>query len=388
MKQEVISYLSTESENLFKLNRFLHDNPEESYKEFKACEYISKFLEERSFKVTRNFSNIETSFYATKGDGYPKICFLCEYDAIKDQGHLTGHNLLTTISIASAIGLGNIIDKLCGTVIIIGCPGEYLGGTKSTLVRQGIFDDIDIVLSVHPDLVTHESGTSKAVIPLRVKFKGGKGFSFLNTNSYTALDGIILSFNILNSLLKGFNPDVTISSILSEGGITPLLMPTEAEAKFYIRAKDMDLAKLAEEKIKELSYYISNLMGLQYHAELYEPPNEQLLSNKTLNRLFINNLKENGITKISAVKDLDASLSLGSVSNILPCIEPHIDIIEDDLIQYGTKQFADATITDYAQQQAMKATYALIGTSIDLIESETLLTEVKEDFYISKKNLY
>lgn len=388
MRQEVISYLSTETDNLFKLNKFLHDNPEESYKEYKACEYISKFLEERDFKITRNFSNIETSFYAVKGEGYPKICFLCEYDAIKDQGHLTGHNLLTTISVASAIGLGKIIDKVTGSVVIIGCPGEYLGGTKATLVRQGVFDDVDVVLSSHPDLSTYESGTSKAVIPLRVKFKGGKGFSFLNTNSYTALDGILLSFNILNSLLKGFNPDVTISSILSEGGVTPLLMPTEAEAKFYIRAKNMDLAKLAEEKIKELSYYVSNLMGLQLHAELYEPPNEQLLSNKTLNRLLNNNLKESGITKIGTPKDLDSSLSLGSVSHIVPCIESRIDIVEDDLIQYGTKQFADATITDYAQQQALKVAYALIGTSIDLIESETLLNEVKGDFYTSKKDLY
>lgn len=388
MKQEVISYLTTETDNLFKLNKFLYDNPEESYKEYKSCEYISKFLEERDFKVTRNFLNIETSFYAVKGDGYPKICFLCEYDAIKDQGHLTGHNLLTTISVASAIGLGKIIDKLTGTVIIIGCPGEYLGGTKATFVRQGIFDDIDVVLSVHPDLTTYESGSSKAVIPLRVKFKGSKGFSFLNTNSYTALDGILLSFNILNSLLKGFNPDVTISSILSEGGVTPLLMPTEAEAKFYIRAKDMDLAKLAEEKIKELAYYVSNLLRLQSHAELYEPPNEQLLSNKNLNRMFTKNLKENGIIEVGTARDLDASLSLGSVSHKVPCIEPHIDIIEDTLTHYGTKQFADATITEYAQQQALRAAYALIGTSIDLIESETLLNEVKGDFYTSKKNLY
>ena len=44
------------------------------------------------------FLDLDTAFYAKKGNGYPKICFLCEYDAIKSKGgHITGHNLLTTI---------------------------------------------------------------------------------------------------------------------------------------------------------------------------------------------------------------------------------------------------------------------------------------------------
>ncbi|MPQ44549.1 M20 family peptidase [Clostridium tarantellae] len=388
MRQEILSYLSTEKENLYNLCKFLYENPEESYKEFKSCKYISNFLQDKGFKVKKNFLNLETSFYAEKGNGFPKICFTCEYDAIKDEGHLTGHNLLTTIAVTSVLGLGHIIDKLGGTVCIIGCPGEYLGGSKATMVRQGVFDDIDAVLVAHPDLVTCESGTSKAIIPLRVKFSGSDGFSFLNSNNYTSLDGALLSFNILNSLLKGFYPEVSINSILSEGGVTPLLMPIDSESKFYIRANNMEKAKIAEEKIKEVSFYVSKLMSLNYHTELYEPPSEQLLSNKILNRLFSNNLKENGIIDICPSRDINAGLSLGAVSQIVPCIHPYIDIVEKGFIKYGTKDFALATLSTYAQEQSIKASYALISTAIDLIESETLLSEVKGAFYKSKKSLY
>lgn len=388
MNQEVISYLSTEEDDLFNLCRFLYENPEESYKEYKACEYISQFLEKREFNVTRNFLNIETSFYAIKGDGYPKICFLCEYDAIKNEGHLTGHNLLSTIAVTSAIGVGHIIDKLGGSVVIIGCPGEYLGGTKTTMVRQGVFDDIDVVLVVHPDLITCESGTSKAIIPLKVKFKGSNGFSFLNSHSYTSLDGVLLSFNILNSLLKGFYPDVHISSILSKGGVTPLLMPIKAEAEFYIRATNMKIAKVAEEKIKEIVKFVGSIMNLEYFCELYEPPNEELLSNNILNRLYKNNLKENGIIEMCPSRTIDAGLSLGTVSHKVPCIHPYIDIVKNGFIKYGTKAFANATISNYAKEQALKASYALISTTIDLIESETLLNEVKTEFFNSNKNIY
>ena len=387
MKQEILSYLSTEKENLFNLCKFLYDNPEESYKEFKSCKYICDFLNNRGFNVTKNICDIETAFIATKGLGYPNICFLCDYDALKDQGHVTGNNLSSTISIAAAIGLGSYIDDITGTITVIGCPGELLGGCKSTFAKLGILDNIDAVLMVQPDLVTAESGLSKATIPLRVKFKGGDGLSFLNSKTYTSLDGIILTFNILNALLKALSPDISINSILSEGGINPLLVPEEAEAKFYIRAKDMDMAKFAEERLKELTYYVSKLMGLQNICSLYEPPNKELISNKTLNRLFVNNLKENGIIDICPPLDVESGLSIGDISHKVPCIHSYINIVESGLIYYGTKEFASETLSNFAFEQGLKASYALVSTALDLIESDSLLNEAKCNLYESTKNI-
>lgn len=389
MRQEVISYLSTEKEALFNLCKFLHDNPEDSYKEYDACKYICNFLRDRDFDVREKFLDLDTAFYAKKGNGYPKICFLCEYDAIKSKGgHITGHNLLTTISITSALGLSKVTEKSGGTVILIGCPGEYLGGTKSTYVRQGIFDDIDVVLTAHPDIVTSESGTSKAIIPLKVTFKGHDGLSFLDFDSFTSLDGTMLTFNVINALSKGFCKKANIHTILSQGGVTPLLRPVESEGKLYIRAESTKTAKCIENKIRNLVACISDTMNLESCVELYEPPNEELLSNQILNRLYSHNLKENGIINIGKPRDIDAGLSLGTVSHKVPCIHPYINIVDNVNIDYGTKEFADATISSFAQEQALSASYALISTALDLIESDFLLSEVKETFNMSKENLY
>ncbi|EDT71223.1 amidohydrolase homolog [Clostridium perfringens D str. JGS1721] len=389
MRQEVISYLSTEKEALFNLCKFLHDNPEDSYKEYDACKYICNFLRDRDFDVREKFLDLDTAFYAKKGNGYPKICFLCEYDAIKSKGgHITGHNLLTTISITSALGLSKVIEKSGGTVILIGCPGEYLGGTKSTYVRQGIFDDIDVVLTAHPDIVTSESGTSKAIIPLKVTFKGHDGLSFLDFDSFTSLDGTMLTFNVINALSKGYCKKANIHTILSQGGVTPLLRPVESEGKLYIRAESTKTAKCIENKIRNLVACISDTMNLESCVELYEPPNEELLSNQVLNRLYSHNLKENGIINIGKPRDIDAGLSLGTVSHKVPCIHPYINIVDNVNIDYGTKEFADATISSFAQEQALSASYALISTALDLIESDFLLSEVKETFNMSKENLY
>ncbi|GAA0110398.1 M20 family peptidase [Clostridium tertium] len=381
MKQEMICYLEKNKDDIKKLNDYLYNNPEESYNEYNSYNYICNFLIDHEFTVKKEFLDLKTSFYASKGNGYPKICFLCEYDAVPGDGHLTGHNLLTSTSIAAALTLSSVIEKIGGTIILIGCPGEYLGGTKSVMVKQGVFDDIDVVLVAHPDTITSESGSSSAIIPLSIKFIGHSGLSFLNKGSYTSLDGILLTFNILNSLLKGFPEDVEVNSILSNGGFTPLLLPLESEAKFYIRAKEMDIAKIAESKLREIAIYVSKLIRVQYSFSLYEPENEELITNRTLNRLFSHNLKENGIINISGPRDIYSGLSLGIVSKKVPCIHPYISIVTDDSIRYGTKEFANATISDYAFDEAMKAALSLSFTGYDIILNENLLSEVKNEFY-------
>lgn len=381
MKQEMISYIEKHKDDLLSLNKFLYDNPEKSYDEFNSYNYICDLLEKHNFKVKKNFLDLKTSFYAYKGNSHPKICFLCEYDAIPEEGHITGHNLLTTTSVAAALALSSIIEKVGGSVVIIGCPGEYLGGTKSVMVKQGVFDDIDIVLTAHPDVVTSESGSSSAIIPLSIKFLGHNGLSFLNKGSYTSLDGILLTFNILNSLLKGFPKDVEVNSILSKGGFTPLLLPIESEAKFYIRSKEMDIARVVESKLREIAIYVSKLIRVQNSISLYEPENEELVSNRSLSRLFSHNLKETGIINIDGPRDIYSGLSLGIVSKNVPSIQPFFSIIKDENIKYGTKDFANATITDYAFQEAMKTSLASAFTGYDIISKENLLSEVKNEFY-------
>ncbi|GFZ32914.1 amidohydrolase [Clostridium zeae] len=387
MKKDMESYLSSEKENLSDLCKFLYNNPEESYSEYECCRYISNFLSEKGFNVTNSFLGLNTSFCATKGSGYPKICYVCEYDAIKEAGHITGHNLLSTISVGAAIALGHIIEKSSGTVILLGCPGEYLGGTKSTMVHQGFFDDIDVVLEAHPDIVTCESGTSAAIIPLQINFSCVNGLRFLNEYTYSCLDAALLTLNTVNVLMKGFPDDVKIDSVLSKGGTTPSLMPNETEIKFYIRAKDMDLAMVVDQKIKEVCYYISKLMRVQNSTSLYEPPSEELLTNLTLNRLLSHNLKEHGIIDIKPPRDIRSGLSLGVVSQKAPCIQSFISIIEDDSIKYGTKEFRDSTLTNHALEIAVKTALALAATGYDIIQSEELLGEIKGEFYSFKKNL-
>lgn len=385
MKQEIISFISTCKDDLKNLATYLYENPETSYNEYNSSRYICDMIAKYGFNITEKFLDIDNAFLAQKGSGYPKICFLCEYDAIEDDGHITGHNLVTTISVGAAIGLSKVIDKIGGSAILIGCPGEYLGGTKGTMVRQGIFEDIDVVMVAHPDTETCESGSSSAIVPLGLEFIGDKKLSFLNKKCYTPLDATLLTFNILESIKKGFPDNLEITSIISNGSGTPLFLPSKSEIKFYIRASNTKLAEFGDNKIRTIADHVTELTDIKHKLFFYECPNKELITNRTLNRLFSHNLKENGIIHINPNKDIYAGLSIGDVSHVVPAIHPYISIIGDKDIPYGSCEFAKATISEFALNQCLMASTALAHTAVDLITNENLLKEVKSEFYTSIK---
>ncbi|OOM11192.1 amidohydrolase [Clostridium saccharobutylicum] len=386
MKQKIISFLSTCNEDIKDLCIYLYKNPETSYNESKSSNYICTLLEKYNFEITKNFLNINNSFVAKKGSGHPKICYLCEYDAIENKGHITGHNMVTAMSVEAALALGHVIDTIGGSVVLIGCPGEYLGGTKGTMVKQGVFDDIDVVMLVHPDTLTCESGSSSAIIPLGVTFEGEDGLSFLNKNTYTPLDSALLTINILNSIKKSFPDNLEVNSIISNGGYTPLLIPSKSEVKFYIRASNSKTAEYGDTKIRKIVELVTDLTEIKSKFFLYEYPNKELITNRTLNRLFSHNLKENGIINISPPRDIYAGLSIGDVSHKVPCIHPYVSIIkESSIIKYGSTDFAKATISDFALKQCQIVALSLTCTAIDLIKNETLLNEVKHEFFDNLK---
>ena len=381
MKQEINSFLYSCEKDIHDLCIYLYNNPEVSYKEHNSSEYICNLLSKYNFNIQKNFLDINNAFFAQKGDKYPKICYLCEYDAIENVGHITGHNLTATISASAALALGHIINKIGGSVILIGCPGEYFGGSKGTMVKQDTFEDIDVVMEVHPDIITCESGSSSSIIPIGIKFIGTKNLHFLNRSAFTPLDAALLTINILNSTKKGLPEGLEINYVTSNGGNTPLFIPSETELKCYIRARTSKLASYGNEHIKQIVKYVAELTGIENNFFLYEQPNKELITNHTLNRLFSHNLKESGIININPPKNIYAGLSIGDVSHKVPTIHPYISIVEDDTIQYGSIDFAKATISDYALNQCIISAKALACTGIDLIKNENLLLEVKQEFF-------
>lgn len=385
MKQEAISYLSTIKDDLFSLSRFLYDNPEESFHEKKACEYITNILQKNGFEITKNYLNIPTAFFAKFGTDHPKICYICEYDADLKDGHITANNLVSSISVGAGLALSKIVPKIGGSVILIGCPGELLNGSKSIMVKQGAFDDIDAVLMVQPYIETMESGSSSAVLPIKITYEN-KNTESTGIGTYSPLDACFFTFNSINLLLKGFCKNCTIDGVTINAEPTFEQTPKKVDSKFYIKTSYMTDACEIQNKFKEILNSVSSLMNIDSKVTLEELPCEELISNDTLSRLFSHNLKENGIIDIKSAKSLSYGLSLGAISHKVPCICPLVSIVEDNSIQFLTKDFAKATISSYALETIIKCVETLAVTGIDLIEKEELLKEAKKELAQKSQN--
>jgi metal-dependent amidase/aminoacylase/carboxypeptidase family protein len=363
MKQEMISYLSTIKEEIYNLSKYLHDNPEESFCEYKAYNYIVELLRCKDFKVKENYLDIPTAFYAEYGSGHPKLCFICEYDAASKAGHITGHNLISAMSICSALCLTKVLNKFqSGTIILLGCPGEFVSGSKITMAKQGTFTDIDVVLMAHPDIENAGTGTSMAQLPIKIKYLSKEFITYLKKGEYSSSDGAIDGIRIKN-------------------GDSRHIQSKESEIKFYIRTPKMIEACEIEKKIKELVKVTADLMNVNYEICLDELPYDELIPNQTLSRIFAHNLKEAGIIDNLEPKNTFAGLSLGTVSHLVPCIHPYISITDDSAIKFSTTEFAETTISEYAQDKILKASTALAITGLDLLENQELLREIKAEFF-------
>ncbi|NFD05781.1 M20 family peptidase [Clostridium botulinum] len=382
MKQKIVSYLKSIESDLFNISKYLYDNPETSFNEYKSCKYLIDILKKNNFNVQENYYNIPTSFYAEFGKGYPKICFFCEYDAPSEIGHVSGHNLVSSISLGAALSLSKVIDNFSGTIIVMGTPGESLSASKVTLAKQGAFKDIDVGLMVHPDEVTCQSGSSMAILPLKIKFRGKETLSYENTDVFSSLNGLLYTFNSINLLKQSINKNFHIDKLVINSGKDPYISSNTTEAKFYIRSKSISTAIYVEKRIRKIVNNVNSLLNLDSEICFFELPYRELITNKRLSRLFCHNLKEAGIIDICNEKNTVSGLSLGTVSHYIPCIHPYISILDkNSSVNYFTKEFADETLAKHAQQNALKASQALSLTALDLIQNDMLLKEVKKEFF-------
>src|SRR5205807_6660117 len=143
---------------------------ETGLKEDKSAAAIEELLEKEGFKVQRNVGGIPTAFVAIAGTGSPVVTVMAEYDALpglsqkpgeakKDPekegapGHGCGHNLLGTSAVAAGVAANRarMEQKLPGTIQIFGTPAEELLLGKVFMLKAGVFDKTDVVLSWHPE---------------------------------------------------------------------------------------------------------------------------------------------------------------------------------------------------------------------------------------------
>ncbi|MCB2357444.1 M20 family metallopeptidase [Clostridium estertheticum] len=388
MKDQIIKQVNSIKEKLWEINDFIYYNPELGNEEFKSVYKLTSLLSECSFKVEDGIANRKTAFKAVYDSNKkgPTIAFLCEYDALPEIGHGCGHDMIGTISIGAAIGLSKVLEEVGGKIEVYGTPAEETNGAKGDMAKQGVFDNVDVAMIIHPYGKTCKSGPSLAMEALQFEFIGKTSHASSSPEKgINALDAVILMFNGVNAIRQHVTSDVRIHGIISEGGIAANIVPGRAVAKFYVRALKKSYLKEVIQKVKNIANGAALMTGATLEISLYESPFDDMNTNENLSETFNDNLRSLGITDINPPENI-GSLDMGNVSYIVPSIHPLLGIGNPNLSLH-TKEMAKATITKQAHNALIIGATALALTGYDVITNRDLLSKIKEEFIQSTTKL-
>lgn len=117
LKHRVSCCIDEAKAKLHRLSTDIWSCPELAYQERKSHDRLVEFFsQEQGWKVDGHFT-LDTAFRAswTAAGGEPvdtvNVGFLCEYDALPGIGHGCGHNLISEVGAAAAVGLKAVLEN-------------------------------------------------------------------------------------------------------------------------------------------------------------------------------------------------------------------------------------------------------------------------------------
>ena len=381
MKIIASAAIDASSQELCELSSEIWKNPELGFKEYKAHELLTSFLEKKGFAVERSFTGIETAFRATFGSGRPNVCVICEYDALPEIGHACGHNLIAEAGVAAGLGLKAALessDAPKGRVTVLGTPAEEGEGGKINLIENGAFEEVDTAMMVHPSPTSIIAPGFLAHKQLSVTYTGkashAGAFPWEGVN---ALDAAVLAYNSISVLRQQMKPTWRVHGVALNGGTDPAVIPDKTHLLYYIRTPMKSELDTLEQKVVACFQAAAKATGCQVEIKQKGATFEDLLSNDVLGSLYAKNfesLGENCVFK----KDLTISTDMGNVTYTVPSIHPMYAVGSGELNH--TNEFREVSNTPEAHSATLIAAKAMTHTCIDVLTTEGLLEEIKVTF--------
>ncbi|WP_096154481.1 MULTISPECIES: M20 family metallopeptidase [Bacillus] len=388
MTDLIINSVEAIKDELLHISQYIWHNPELGHEEVKACEILTNSLKKHNFNVEVGICDLPTAFRATYDSGIegPTIGYMCEYDALPEIGHACGHNLIATMGLGAGIALSKVIEQTGGKVIVYGTPAEETKGGKVTMAEQGIFDELDVALMVHPSSNYQKSGTSLAMDAIQFEFFGKTSHAAASPEKgINALDAVIQTFNGINAMRQHVTSDARIHGIISEGGKAANIVPDYAVAQFYVRAKTRSYVNELVEKVQAIAEGAALMTGAKMKMSNYELSYDNLITNETLSNSFTDSLVELGVKREEILEESKGygSLDMGNVSLVCPSIHPYVQI-SDTPCSGHTIEFRDASKSDKGQEAMILAAKAMAITGLDVLTNKELLHKIKEEFIQSE----
>jgi amidohydrolase len=383
LKSEVSKRVEQQRQELVKLSLNIHANPELGFEENKASAWLTDYLVANSFQVENGVGGLTTAFKAVYGSNRPVIALFAEYDALPEIGHACGHNIIAASAVGAAVACKCVIDNYGGKVVVFGTPAEELFGGKVPMLREGVFDGVDVAMIIHPGVRDAATAEVLACIGLEVEFFGkAVHAAAYPERGVNALEAMILSFNAVNSLRQHIKDRARIHGIITHGGEAANVVPAYSAAKFLVRAKDDAYLGELEQKVLNCFEGAALATGARLDYKWSEIVYAPMKNNLVLAQLFARNLESLGRKVQPFETDFGfGSTDMGNVSQVIPAIHPSVAIASPDVLLHSA-DFAVAAASESGHNGLLDAAKALSMTVVDLLSEPQALAEVKDEFSV------
>lgn len=259
-KATVMQYIDDNAALYGDVAQQIWDWAEVGYLETQSANLLQQQLANAGFEITTGVAGIPTAFVATysAGSGGPTVGILAEYDALpgitqdrnplrdaidhKAAGHACGHHLFGTGSVAAAIATKMWMQETgqVGEIRLYGTPAEEGGAGKVYMVRDGLFEDVDIVLHWHPsDSNSADARSSLANKSAKFRFAGLSAHAAgAPHRGRSALDGVEAMNHMVNLMREHVPMESRIHYVITAGGSAPNVVPDFSEVYYYVRHPD------------------------------------------------------------------------------------------------------------------------------------------------------
>lgn len=219
MLNDIYDSIDQEYDTTVDIRRYLHQNPEVSFKEFKTAQYIADFYEALAIPYEMNVGG--NGIIATLQGGIPgkTVALRADFDALPIQDeksvpykskvpgvmHACGHDGHTASLLTLAKVMKEFQKDLVGTIVFLHQHAEeFAPGGAKPIIETGKLDDVDAVFGNHLWATTPvgkvETRTGPLMagadrIELTIQGKGGHG-----AFPHEAKDAIVIGAEIVTKL--------------------------------------------------------------------------------------------------------------------------------------------------------------------------------------------
>jgi aminobenzoyl-glutamate utilization protein B len=246
---------------------------ETALREHRSAKALADYAEKQGFRVERGVAHMPTAFVASYGSGRPLIGIMGEYDALpglsqKAQpskaplaegaaGHGCGHNLFGAASLGAALAIKEQIQAgaLKGTIRFYGTPAEENVGGKTYMARDGLFDDVDVMLAWHPgDETQADTLSSQAMVDVAVEFRGRSAHAANDPwNGRSAVDALELFTHGVNLMREHIRPTSRLHYTIASGGDVPNVIPEYAKVWLWARDWERSIVEDLLTRVRKLA---------------------------------------------------------------------------------------------------------------------------------------